>query len=449
MLGTALRAVFLLLTAGLLLPASGMAEQEAEGDEKRDYVVWLNDVFADATVATKATLGRRSVSNQVESSALTGNSTALLDRSSATDLLGLALDLADLSGTGNAGRETNSGSFTTTAYAFRTLLSGTDPLAPDSYCRLARWRRFSVNLAFEGEEFVLGLSDSATTFGAKVVWWDGRDPCGRRYDTGFSELTSLLAKASSEAGDVHDDVRRILFERLRGSGDAAAKIAFMNEIANAPDFETWLLAQPNGAELLEEVRQQALSGAHNAAGMKELRAESQKLFETIRGAVQSSASFVTKQRDKGADEYDFNLIVDCSTQCGLSDRIDFAANGGFKYIDSSIGANQWGGSAALELRVRMNPSPNFLQGRNYEIVVAGRGDWAQDRSGIYKVQGKMAIPIVSGFELPLSVTWANRTELINESEVRGQIGFSVDTSRLASLFTGSQSLGALARASGM
>ena len=45
----------------------------------------------------------------------------------------------------------------------------------------------------------------------------------------------------------------------------------------------------------------------------------------------------------------------------------------------------------------------------------------------------MAIPLFDGIELPLSMTVANRTELIDEVVVRGLIGFTFDTTRLLAL----------------
>lgn len=46
------------------------------------------------------------------------------------------------------------------------------------------------------------------------------------------------------------------------------------------------------------------------------------------------------------------------------------------------------------------------------------------------VQGKLTIPMTSTIKVPLSVTWSNRTELINESDTRGQIGVTFDLDSL-------------------
>jgi hypothetical protein len=48
----------------------------------------------------------------------------------------------------------------------------------------------------------------------------------------------------------------------------------------------------------------------------------------------------------------------------------------------------------------------------------------------WRLQGKLAVPILEGVTLPVSVTWASRDDLVMESDVFGRVGFTVDTSRL-------------------
>jgi len=42
------------------------------------------------------------------------------------------------------------------------------------------------------------------------------------------------------------------------------------------------------------------------------------------------------------------------------------------------------------------------------------------------VQGKLTIPINGVLKIPISVTWSNRTELIKEKDLRGQVGLTLD-----------------------
>ena len=54
---------------------------------------------------------------------------------------------------------------------------------------------------------------------------------------------------------------------------------------------------------------------------------------------------------------------------------------------------------------------------------------------IWVVEGLLTFATKAG-NIPVGVTWSNRTELINAQEVRGHVGFNFDFS---TLFAGSQS----------
>jgi hypothetical protein len=41
-----------------------------------------------------------------------------------------------------------------------------------------------------------------------------------------------------------------------------------------------------------------------------------------------------------------------------------------------------------------------------------------------------------GVAMPISVTYANREELIDESDVRGEVGFTIDFRKLTEAFLG-------------
>ncbi len=292
------------------------------GSAAQDFLTWMNETWRQSTQqsmaasmpASKAALGRRAPSNQVESNSSTGNSTSLLDRSSATDFLGLALNLADLSGESQDGTRTNSGSVTTSVYAFKTLLTGADPLDPQQYCTSAPWRQATLSLGFEGENNNPMSNDSAVTFGAKYVFWNGRDPCSSRYNADFERLTNVLATAATDFGKIEDEERKLLFKSLTGKepdADLAAFIAFSNAMSRAPDFEVWIKEQPGGTEALEALRKRVLLHGERSKALQDLQETTRTLFQRIRGAPQSSIQFVTRQKSEGADAYELKLLFDC------------------------------------------------------------------------------------------------------------------------------------------
>jgi hypothetical protein len=94
-----------------------------------------------------------------------------------------------------------------------------------------------------------------------------------------------------------------------------------------------------------------------------------------------------------------------------------------------------GGHAAGELQAQLGSS-GLLASRaasTMRLALGGMAEWQSTKPGIYKAQAKLTMPIpgLSGFTLPFSITLANRTELIEEREIRGQVGFTLDISKLA------------------
>ncbi len=61
------------------------------------------------------------------------------------------------------------------------------------------------------------------------------------------------------------------------------------------------------------------------------------------------------------------------------------------------------------------------------IILPGTAATLLGTSGaIGVVQAKLSIPVAGTMKIPFSVTWSNRTELINEKDVRAQVGLTLD-----------------------
>jgi hypothetical protein len=52
------------------------------------------------------------------------------------------------------------------------------------------------------------------------------------------------------------------------------------------------------------------------------------------------------------------------------------------------------------------------------------------------VQGKLVINLTKGLNVPLAIKWSNKTDLLQATDVRGQIGVSYDLSALSKLIAG-------------
>lgn len=62
------------------------------------------------------------------------------------------------------------------------------------------------------------------------------------------------------------------------------------------------------------------------------------------------------------------------------------------------------------------------------------------KGDIFIAQAKTRLPIISGFSLPLSFTYANRPELVKEKKSRGNFGFTFDLTQLLEKFNPFKSL---------
>ena len=66
------------------------------------------------------------------------------------------------------------------------------------------------------------------------------------------------------------------------------------------------------------------------------------------------------------------------------------------------------------------------------LDLAFEGLFIEAEENTWRLQGKLTVPLMEGISLPVSVTWANRTELVEGEHTIGRVGLSVDTSRLLS-----------------
>jgi hypothetical protein len=155
-----------------------------------------------------------------------------------------------------------------------------------------------------------------------------------------------------------------------------------------------------------------------------------KAIQAIRNAPQLSVAFFTKQRGVGADEHKGEVTFDY----GMGDRLNLSLNGAFVYSDSkTIGGDTRVGDFGAKLKWQLNRNKlrDLLNDRRPIFFdLAANGKWGNGVNSVLKAQAKLTIPIGAGFELPLSLTVANRTELVDEKEVRGQFGFTFDFSKL-------------------
>ncbi len=122
---------------------------------------------------------------------------------------------------------------------------------------------------------------------------------------------------------------------------------------------------------------------------------------------------------------------------GLSTRVNWTANASVDFWDAkSFGPNRSGGRAATEFQYRITEDPNVPQ--PFLLSFSGFGEWLTHTSPTYKAQAKLTIPLgqKTGVSVPMSVTYASRTDLIQESHTEARFGFSFDAAKVAAALLG-------------
>ena len=95
------------------------------------------------------------------------------------------------------------------------------------------------------------------------------------------------------------------------------------------------------------------------------------------------------------------------------------------------------GMAALAIEYEL-PRKFLTAERPIRVSLSADSKWKKGEADTYRGQFKVAMPVpkLTGVEIPISLTVANRSELIDEkTEIRGLVGFTIDTSRLFSAFS--------------
>src|ERR1051325_394896 len=395
----------------------------------QDFAQWVNCRIQKISTAQ---MNQRGITKEVEVPSIAENTTSLVDQSEAPDLLGVGLNLAGLSNKSNGNESSPAMSFTTTAYALYASALQRDPLDPDFYIRHPDLRRFSFTLGQDSDgEKAANDQKTATVVGFKYLLLNKRDASLASNRKLFQAISMRNQKAVVATNRIALTVRQYLYSEL--ATPPGLKMPPSNEdilkfveahLENQGDMTATLaLLSPRQMEEIDNIIKR------NVETIVDLQEEIHRTFETIRRKPQVSFLFQSKQR-KGMedDEYRAGLTYDK----GVYGRMNLTLNGTFDYKDRKIiGGDQRGGRLAGEGNFRLNPEKNIFEDKDpYLLSLAGESKWMTGAKPAYTFQAKLTIPIYNGLSLPISVSFASRRELINESKVRGHFGFTFDLSKL-------------------
>ena len=409
---------------GLIAPLLVLLGSAAASAQTQDFTDW---VFKRLEIATQeaAANGAAGLTKQVETPSVAGGSTAVVDQSGAPDLIGLALQFFNL----GRGSDPTPVSITVSAFAIRNALLGNNPTRPEVFAAGRNWRRFSATVGREGEDAARG-QPAAQLLGVKVLAWDQRDPT---IPANVARLQKAIEASKSGQGVAQalDALQILIASRLAPRFREADVFTFMEEHLSMEKHAA-TLAELTPEDLAEV---DLLLVERLAPAMQEAVEEQRALVQQLRQAPQLAFSYQARLRDEdGDDEHAWQGIFDY----GIAERMNVSVNAGLSIVDRALLDRETVGRLAAEAQFRFGDDTPDLAGLlrariPVTLGVSIAGAWHSESDDIFKAQFKLKVPLprpFAGITLPISITLANRTELIDESEVRGQVGFTVDFSKL-------------------
>jgi hypothetical protein len=418
------RVAFLLSLLYLSVPARAYAQDDCL-TRALGFDQWLN-CRVDRVVAASA--GPSGGEKQADAPSVADDSPTLVDASSAPDFVGFGVTLLGLRNAPADNSDVTSGgtSITVSAYSLLAAAYGRDPLADRNfYYDHPNWRRVSFTLGRQpARDDGVGVNGEATIAGLKVLLLDLREIAREDNLTQVHEAVGAAAVGFA-------NIRSAVLETLRaalGAPDSTA-VTFAVDSLGSSAFKATLAKVD--AELAKKIDAAILARITAEVAMRDaIRA---KILE-VKRRPQVSLAWSSNLRDATApNQHRFQGIVDY----GMAPRLNLSANVGVDLLerkdlvlppdtDTSVGRI----AAALSLALA-DPGGGLSFKQPATLAISADLQWTNaDRS--YRTQLKLDFPVAGGIVIPVSLTWADRPELIDEKEVRGTFGFTIDTSKLAS-----------------
>ncbi len=427
-----------ILTSALLFAPFSVKADCTKPEHLND---WIHCRVPDTLAAQ---MNIRANKGQTEAPSSSNNTTALVDQSTASDLFGAALNLAALA-TKSPGGNASSFSGVSSVYAIKSALDKHDPLDPAYY---------TANRSLRDVWFTLGAQypDSksppaakpATLAGLKVLLWNQRDlsaPANRAKIRNVIE-TSGAANVAFSAIDLATE--KYLYDKFGLTVTFPADLCKDNGVDVAPNIcdakkriyfksQYWTGAEKIAASLSNLLRDEDFKKidqiiSDNGKAILAFIQTTGDTVDSIRKAPQLSANFQSTLRSGNAhNAYRAELAFDY----GLANRLNLTVNGSYDYNDlRPTGVIQRGGRFALEGQYALGSGVQLQNKEPWTISLSSQGGWMTNTSPTYEAQAKLTIPIADGVDFPISVSYASRTALIKEADVRGKFGFTFDLSKI-------------------
>jgi hypothetical protein len=407
----------------LAIPKHASAQDECLTQAK-DFDSWLN-CRVGRVIAVAA--GPSGDEKQAEAPSLAEDSPTLVDSTSASDFVGFGITLLGMRNPPDAGSDATTGgtSITVSAYSLLAAAYGRDPLADrDFYYDHADWRRVSFTIGRQpSHDDGIGLNSEATTLGAKVLLLNLREIARQEV---LTDIEQAVTDATLSYANISNAVQELLMAAIApgtGTGPfAAASLGLATYRATLARIDSDLAKKIDSAILARIEAEVAMRDAISAR------------IAAVKRRPQISLAWSSNLRDEtGPNQHRFHGIVDYR----MAPRLELTANVGVDLLERKdivlppeIDTTMARAAAALRLMLA-EPGPGLLAKPPVTVTASADLQW-QTQGNTFRVQLKVDFPLMAGLSLPISLSWADAVERIDEKEVRGTFGFTIDTSKLAS-----------------
>lgn len=163
-----------------------------------------------------------------------------------------------------------------------------------------------------------------------------------------------------------------------------------------------------------------------------LTADTEALLNKITKAPQISVGFLSRiSKGTGSNLYRGELAIDS----GLW-KFSSTTNLSFDFMNSQVSTkpNRNVGRVVQEFDIPLLPKKTVLSYSPLTFGLSGEGDWGSNGPPTYKAQGKIKLTVFNGFDIPMSVTYANRTATVARADLKAVIGIAVDFSKVSQVF---------------
>lgn len=386
------------------------------------------------------------VDEQVGGGSSSAGSTSLVSKGSIPAILGFAVENGGLTRTDDGTTITFRGN----PVGLFESLGGQGFIS--SYDDDSPFTRQLRKLTF-GVLFDTSLGDLPGTFTAKKQQLAGysfryefkneRDPRNKRY----AERWAALVRNNGQAVARTANVIQNLFDRdtVLKNWQIAAQTAIIQAVNKGDDVDKVVEEQFEILKNLKLSPAADLAVTNFSTAFLEYRSQRSKLLEIIDNGPLFTFEYTNERHPGLIDTSRLNLIYEMGA---LDGRLDLSFNGSATLFNSKPATGMkrlraFDFSAQLDAPFGNRENPNkiiFSAAAQYKRIAendtTASGSATMDNKGdIATGNLKLTIPVKGlGLKIPLSLTFANRTEFSKKSQVRGNIGITFDPDSIFALF---------------